>query len=148
MCLIWLQVHRFTIEAAFQVSTTSREGLHPLSFTHLFWIWTIQTRGTSSVHRRWNIPTYKSGDLAGEWIYVSVDLIFFSSSTLVRIQAPSPTLFSQICYLTRWMQKTQAVTRTISPSADRSYSSGLNGSDPEQMSEWQRMKTFLDVVDT
>ena len=31
--------------------------------------------------------------------YISVDLIFFSSSTLVQIQAPSPTLSSQICYL-------------------------------------------------
>ena len=31
-CLIWLQVHRFTVEATFHVSTTSREGLHPLSF--------------------------------------------------------------------------------------------------------------------
>ena len=57
-CLIWLQVHRFTIEAVFQVSTTSREGLHLLSFTHLFWIWTIQTRGTTFVLRRWNIPAY------------------------------------------------------------------------------------------
>ena len=34
------------------------------------------------------------------------------------------------------------VRRNISPFADRSYSSGLNGSDPEQMSEWKRMKTF------
>ena len=70
---------------------------------HLFWIWTIQTKGTTSVRRRWNIPAYKSGDSAGEWIYVSVDLIFLISSTLVQIQSPSPTLFSQICHLTRWI---------------------------------------------
>ena len=30
-------------------------------------------------------------------------MIFLSSSTLIRIQAPSPTLFSQICYLTWWI---------------------------------------------
>ena len=34
------------------------------------------------------------------------------------------------------------VTRNISPSTDRIYSSDLNGSDPEQLSERQRMKTF------
>ena len=34
------------------------------------------------------------------------------------------------------------VVRNIAPSADKSCSSGLNGSDPEQMSERQRMKTF------
>ena len=34
------------------------------------------------------------------------------------------------------------VSRNISPSADRSYSSSLNGSDPEQMSERQRMNTL------
>ena len=34
------------------------------------------------------------------------------------------------------------VIRNISPSADRSCSSGLNGSDPEQKGERQRMKTF------
>ena len=34
------------------------------------------------------------------------------------------------------------VTRNISPSADRSCFFGLNGSDLEQMSEGQRMKTF------
>ena len=34
------------------------------------------------------------------------------------------------------------VIRNIAPSADRSCSSGMNGSDPEQMSERQRMKTF------
>ena len=62
-CLICLQVHRFTIEAAFQVSTTFREGLHPFSFTHLFWIWTIQTRGTTFVRRRCNIPDWKLEDV-------------------------------------------------------------------------------------
>ena len=36
------------------------------------------------------------------------------------------------------------VVRNIAPSADRSCSFGLNGSDPEQMSERQRMKTFLE----
>ena len=35
------------------------------------------------------------------------------------------------------------VIRNIGPSADRSCSFGLNGLDPEQMSEQQRMKTFL-----
>ena len=55
-CLICLQVHRFTIKAVFHVSTVFMEGLHPLSFTHLFWIWTIQTRGTTFVHKRCNIP--------------------------------------------------------------------------------------------
>ena len=34
------------------------------------------------------------------------------------------------------------VTRNISPFADKSCSSGLNGSDPEQMSEQQIMKTL------
>ena len=34
------------------------------------------------------------------------------------------------------------VIRNISPSADRSYSSSLNGSDPEQMSERKRMNKF------
>ena len=34
------------------------------------------------------------------------------------------------------------VTRNIAPSADRSCSSGLNGSDLEQMSERQIMKAF------
>ena len=31
-CLILLQVHKFTVKVAFEVSMTSREGLHPLSF--------------------------------------------------------------------------------------------------------------------
>ena len=35
------------------------------------------------------------------------------------------------------------VVRNIAPSADRSCSFGLNGSDPEQISERQRMKTLL-----
>ena len=34
------------------------------------------------------------------------------------------------------------VVRNIAPSVDRSCSSSLNGSDPKQISEWQRMKTF------
>ena len=34
------------------------------------------------------------------------------------------------------------VVRNIAPSADRSCSSGLNGSDPKQISERQRVKTF------
>ena len=34
------------------------------------------------------------------------------------------------------------VTMNISPSMDSSCSSGLNGSDPEQMSEQKRMKTL------
>ena len=34
------------------------------------------------------------------------------------------------------------VIRNIAPFTDRSCSSGLNGSDLEQMSEWERMKTF------
>ena len=34
------------------------------------------------------------------------------------------------------------VIRNIAPSVDRSCTSGLNGSNPEQMSERQRMKTF------
>ena len=37
---------------------------------------------------------------------------------------------------------TRFVVRNIAPSADRSYSSGMNGSDPEQISERQRVKTF------
>ena len=37
---------------------------------------------------------------------------------------------------------TRFVIRNIAPSADRSFSSGLNGSDLKQMSERQRMKTF------
>ena len=36
----------------------------------------------------------------------------------------------------------RTVVRNIAPSMDKSCSSGLNGSDPEQMSEQQRMKTF------
>ena len=44
-----------------------------------------------------------------------------------------------ICELNNLLE---IVSKNISPSADRSYSSGLNGSDPEQMSEWQRMNTF------
>ena len=36
----------------------------------------------------------------------------------------------------------RSITMNISPSVDRSCSSGLNGSDLEQMSERQRMKTF------
>ena len=39
---------------------------------------------------------------------------------------------------------TTFVIRNIGPSADRSCSFGLNGLDPEQMSEQQRMKTFLE----
>ena len=66
VCLICLQVHRFIIKEIFQVSTPFREGLHHLSFTHLFWIWTIQTTGTPSIHRRCNIPDKKSGDSTGE----------------------------------------------------------------------------------
>ena len=38
--------------------------------------------------------------------------------------------------------KMYIVRRNISPSTDISCSSGLNGSNPEQMSERQRMKTF------
>ena len=34
------------------------------------------------------------------------------------------------------------VVNNIAPSADRSCSFGMNGSDPKQMSERQRMKTF------
>ena len=34
------------------------------------------------------------------------------------------------------------VVKNIAPFVDRSYSSGLNGSDPEQISERQRVKTF------
>ena len=34
------------------------------------------------------------------------------------------------------------VVRNIAPSVDRSCSSGLNGSDPEQISEQKRVKTF------
>ena len=56
----------FTIEAVFQVSTIFKVGLHRLSFTHLFWIWTIQTKGTTYVCRRCNIPDYKYDDSAGE----------------------------------------------------------------------------------
>ena len=41
--------------------------------------------------------------LGNIYIYILVDLIFLNSSTLVRIQAPSPTLSSQICYLTQWI---------------------------------------------
>ena len=86
----------------FQVSTTSREGLQPLSF-----ICSVSESFRPvehlTVRKRWNISANKSGYSAGEWIYVSIDLIFLSLSTLVRIRAPSPTLFSQICYLTKWI---------------------------------------------
>ena len=87
-CLTCLQVHRFMIKVVFQVFTTFREGLHPLSFTHLFWIWTIQTRGIDSVHRGCNIPDYKYGESIGEQNKISVDLIFLSPWTPVRIQDP------------------------------------------------------------
>ena len=46
-----------------------------------------------------------------------------------------------ICELNNLLE---IVSKNISPSADRSYSSGLNGLDPEQMSEWQRMKNFTE----
>ena len=86
----------------FQVSTVSRESLQPLSFIY---------SGSEpfrlvehlTICRRWDILANKSGDSTREWIYVSIDLIFLSLSTLVWIQAPSPTLFSQICYLTQWI---------------------------------------------
>ena len=55
------------------------EGLHPLSFTHFFWIWPIQTRGTASVHRRCNIPDYKSVDSAWEQC---ISQVIWSSSVL------------------------------------------------------------------
>ena len=39
------------------------------------------------------------------------------------------------------------VSRNISPSTDISYSSGLNGSDPEQMSEWLSLRPSLNVIE-
>ena len=81
---------------------TSMEGLQPLSFI-CSGSEPFRPMEHLTVCRRWNIPANKSGDSTGKWIYVSIDLIFLSSSTLVRIQDPSPTLFSQICYLTQWI---------------------------------------------
>ena len=43
-----------------------------------------------------------------------------------------------------WTHGSVCVIMNIAPSMDISYSSSLNGSDPEQMSERQRMKTFLE----
>ena len=68
---------------AFQVSTTSRESLQPLSsicsgsepfrqVEHL------------AVRRRWNIRTNKYGDSNGEWSCVSVVLIFLSMQLLSK----------------------------------------------------------------
>ena len=42
----------------------------------------------------------------------------------------------------KYLLKPISVTKNISPSANRSCSSVLNGSDPEQMSEQKRMKTL------
>ena len=36
-------------------------------------------------------------------MHISIDLSFLSAWTLVWIQAPSPTLFSQIFHLTQWI---------------------------------------------
>ena len=49
-------------KVVFWAFTTFREGIHPFFFTHLFWIWTIQTRETTSICRRCNIPDNKSGE--------------------------------------------------------------------------------------
>ena len=41
----------------------------------------------------------------------------------------------------------KCVIRNISPSADRSCSSSINGSDPEQMSEYLSSRLSLNVID-
>ena len=44
--------------------------------------------------------------------------------------------------------RANTVVENIAPSANRSCSSSLNGSDPEQISEQQKVKTFPNVVNT
>ena len=48
----------------------------------------------------------------------------------------------RLCIGYRKLNKVTAVIMNIAPSMDRSYSSGLNGSYPKQISERKRVKTF------
>ena len=66
LCLIFftgIQVlHHSYIPGIYNIQGRSSTEL----FIHLFWIWTIQTRGTASVHKRCDIPHKKFGDSTRE----------------------------------------------------------------------------------
>ena len=52
ICFPGIQVlHQIYIPGVYNIQGRSSTDL----FTHLFWIWTIQTRGTTSVRKRWYI---------------------------------------------------------------------------------------------
>ena len=60
-----------------------------LIVTHLFWIWTIHTRGTTSIPRRSNIPDNKYGDSTGEY-----KLQFIWSSSVFKHLSESKLQYS------------------------------------------------------
>ena len=80
-------------------------------------------------------PKFTESDGRSDWRELEMELGF-------RQEFKNRGRLDQLIYALIPNGVARFVIKNISPSTDRSYSSSLNGLDPEQMSERQRMKTF------